>query len=77
MWRMRRADRQSSHAVICPRPDGATVMWFVNSRLLGYRHFGDWTGAIRWSDQLRAQSWAAGWRTSPECDNVPARRARS
>jgi hypothetical protein len=74
MWRMRRADGQMSHAVIAPRPDGATVMWFVNSRLLGYRQFDDWTGAIKWCDQLQAHNWAAGWRLAPQYDDTPAPR---
>jgi hypothetical protein len=66
MWRMRRADGLSSHAVIGPRPDGAIVVWFINGRPLGYRDFGDWTSALRWSDQLQAQNWAVGWRDESE-----------
>ena len=66
MWRMQRADGQSSHAVIDLRWDGAVVVWFINDRQLGHRVFGDWTSAIRWSDQLRAQNWAVGWRLASE-----------
>jgi hypothetical protein len=66
MWRMRRADGGMSHAVIQPRPDGAAVLWFMNSRLLGYRHFADWTEALRWSEQLQAQNWTVGWRLDDE-----------
>jgi hypothetical protein len=66
MWRMRRAGGSMAHAVIVPRPEGAVVVWFLNGRPLGYRDFGDWTGALRWSDQMRAQNWAAGWRLVPE-----------
>jgi hypothetical protein len=62
LWRMQRTDGVLSHAVIGPRSDGAIVVWYVNSRPLGYRHFGDWTSALRWSDQLQAQNWAVGWR---------------
>jgi hypothetical protein len=51
-----------SYSVISPRPDGALVVWFINGRPLGYREFVDWTSALRWSDQLRSQNWAAGWR---------------
>jgi len=66
MWRMRRADGLSSHAMIGPRPDGAVVVWFVNGRPVGYRDFGDLSSALCWSDQLQAQNWAAGWRLATE-----------
>ncbi len=62
MWRMSRADGQSSHAVIDPRPGGAAVIWFVNDRPLGYRDFDDWTSALLWSERMQAQNWTAGWR---------------
>jgi len=68
MWRMRRAGGLFSHAVVGPCPGGATVIWFVNDRAVGYREFADWTNAIRWSDQLKAQNWAAGWRLTPAHD---------
>ncbi len=66
MWRMQRADGLLSHAVIGPRSDGAVVVWFINDRPLGYRDFGDWTSALRWSDQMQAQNWAVGWRLAAE-----------
>jgi hypothetical protein len=59
---MRRPDGLSSHAVIGSGLSGAVLVWYVNGRPLGYRDFDDFTGAIRWSDQLQAQNWAAGWR---------------
>ncbi len=66
MWRMERAEGQSSHVVIGPRPDGALVVWFINGRPLGYRDFADWSSALRWSDQMQAQNWAVGWRLAAE-----------
>ncbi len=73
MWRMRRADGLLSHAVIGPRSDGAFVfMWFINGRPLGSRDFGEWTSALRWSDQMQAQNWAVGWRLASEYDDAPA-----
>jgi len=66
MWRMRRAEGQSSHAVIASGPDGAIVTWFVNGRPLGVRDFDDWTSALLWSEQMQAQNWTAGWRLAPE-----------
>ena len=72
MWRMRRADGLSCHAVIGPCAEGAVVMWFVNDRPLGFRVFVDWTSALRWSDQLQAQNWTVGWRLVPEYDDAPA-----
>lgn len=66
MWRMQRADGSTAHAVIGPRPEGAVLVWFLNGRPLGYRDFGDWSGALRWSDQLQAQNWAVGWRLVPD-----------
>jgi hypothetical protein len=62
MWRMHRAGGLVSHAMMGNRPDGVVVVWFVNDRPLGYREFADWTSALRWSDQMQAQNWAAGWR---------------
>ena len=66
MWRMQRADGQSSHAVIDPRLDQVAVIWFVNDRRLGSRDFDDWTSALLWSEQMQAQYWTAGWRLAPE-----------
>ena len=66
MWRMRRADGLSSHAVIGPRSEVAVVVWFINGRPLGFRDFDDWASALRWSDQMQAQNWAVGWRHAPE-----------
>ena len=66
MWRMRRSDGVLCHAVIGSRPDGTVVVWFFNDRPLGYREFSDWTGALRWSDQLQAQNWTTGWRLVSE-----------
>jgi len=66
LWRMRRDDGLSCHAVIRLRSDGAIVVWFVNGRPLGYRDFGDWTKALRWSEQMQAQNWAVGWRLESE-----------
>ena len=62
MWRMWRADGLSSHAVIVPRGCGAVVVWYLNERPVGSRDFGDWSDALRWSDQMQAQNWAVGWR---------------
>ena len=66
MWRMRRTDGQSAHVIIGPRVNGVAVVWFVNGRPLGLREFDDVTGALRWSDQMQAQNWAAGWRLAPD-----------
>ena len=62
MWRMRRADGLESHALIGTRPEGPVVIWFLNDSPMGYRDFGDWASAIRWSDQMQAQNWSTGWR---------------
>ena len=66
MWRMRRADGQSAHAVIDPRHLGATVLWFVNDRPLGVRDFDDLSSAVRWCELMQAQNWATGWRHAAE-----------
>jgi len=44
------------------------VMWFMNDRPLGRRDFEDWESAIRWSDRMRAQNWAVGWRLDRDDD---------
>jgi hypothetical protein len=66
LWRMQRGDGATSHAVIGPRSTGAILVWFINGRPLGSRDFGEWTSALRWSDQLQAQNWAVGWRLASE-----------
>jgi hypothetical protein len=63
---MSRADGCRAQAVIDPTNSGARVLWFVNARLLSVRHFADWTGAIQWTDRLRAQQWSVGWRLSDD-----------
>ena len=59
---MQRANGSMSHAVITPGADGAVVVWFINDRPVGSRDFHDWSSALRWSEQMQAQNWAAGWR---------------
>jgi hypothetical protein len=67
MWRMRRGDRQVALGVIAPAADGASVVvWYLNGRPLGMREFSDWASAIAWSDRMRDQNWAAGWRLTPD-----------
>jgi hypothetical protein len=63
---MQRSDGSLTHAVIGSSSHGPVLVWYVNGRALGYRDFDDWTGALRWSDQLQAQNWAVGWRLVPE-----------
>jgi len=70
MWSMRRAG-QSARAVMGRGLRGAIVVWYVNGRPVGFRDFDDWTSAIRWSDQLQAQNWAAGWRPVPDEREAP------
>jgi hypothetical protein len=62
---MKRGDGSMSHAVIGPRSNGAILVWFLNDRPLGCQDFGDWTSALRRSEQLKAQNWAVGWRLTP------------
>jgi hypothetical protein len=66
MWRMQRPDHLVMHAVIAPSARGASVMWFVNGRLMGVKKFVEWTDAITWSDRIRDQNWTAGWRLTPD-----------
>jgi hypothetical protein len=68
MWRMLRGEGQSSHCAIALKAEGATVVWFVNDRPVGFREFVDCGEAIRWSAQIRDQNWSAGWRMLPEYD---------
>jgi hypothetical protein len=66
LWRMQRADGLSTHAVIDVVSSRPALVWYLNGRPLGYRHFHDWSSALRWSDQLQAQNWAVGWRLVSE-----------
>jgi hypothetical protein len=65
MWRMQRAE-MSCHAIIAARPDGASVVWFVNDHPVGRRDFGDCGAALRWCERLQMQNWSAGWRLSSD-----------
>jgi hypothetical protein len=68
MWRMQRERGLVMHAVIAAAGPGASVMWFVNARLLGTRECADCADAIAWSDRIREQNWAVGWRLTPDDD---------
>jgi len=70
MWRMKRGSHLRSHAVLGVRGRAAWVMWFLNDHAMSIRDFDDWAGAVRWSDRLRDQNWAAGWRLLPEDDDT-------
>ena len=70
MWRMRRGERLSTHAVLGTQTDGAWVMWFVNGRPVGVRDFADWASALQWSDRMRVQNWTVGWRLAQEEDDI-------
>ena len=72
MWRMRRANGLSSHAVIIPRSDGAIFAWFLNGRALGFKQLDDWTSAIHCSNQMQAQNWAIGWRLASDDNEAPS-----
>jgi hypothetical protein len=62
MWRMRRSDGLSTHAVIGLQGRGARVIWFLNDRPIGVRDFEDWGNAIQWSERMQFQNWTVGWR---------------
>jgi hypothetical protein len=69
MWRMRRGDTLTTHAVVRPRGSGASVAWYLNHRVVGTRDFEDWTAAIQWTDRMQFQNWTAGWRLVQEADD--------
>ena len=76
MWRMRRGDNLTTHAVIHPRGGAACAMWYLNGRAVGVRDFEDWSSAIHWTDRMQFQNWTAGWRLAPEADDAaPLRNA--
>ena len=62
MWRMRRPNGQSSHAVLGFEGRGGWVIWFLNDRPIGIRDFETWQRAFEWSEQLQLQNWSVGWR---------------
>ena len=67
MWRMRRDNGLRARAEIGTREGGGmVVVWFINDHPFGFRDFSNWGAALRWSDQLQAQNWAAGWRLMTE-----------
>jgi hypothetical protein len=70
MWRMKRGSHLRAHAVLGVRGRAAWVMWFLNDHAMSIRDFDDWASAVRWSDRLRDQNWAAGWRLLPEDDDA-------
>ena len=62
MWRMRHRDGRRAQVVIDPMHGRTRALWFVNGQPLSVRYFLDWTTAMEWTDRLRAQQWAVGWR---------------
>jgi len=70
MWRMRRSNGLSTHAVIGPQESGAWVMWYLNGSPVGVRNFDDWTSAIEWTDRMQFQNWTVGWRLSHDADDL-------
>jgi hypothetical protein len=68
MWRMRRGNGLSAHAVIGLRGRGAWVMWFLNDHPIGVRDFEDWESALQWTDRMQAQNWSVGWRLLADGD---------
>ena len=77
MWRMRHRDGRWAQAVIDPTENMPRAQWFVNGRPVDSRSFADWTSAIAWTDRLRAQQWAVGWRLSEDIPEDPAARSGS
>jgi hypothetical protein len=77
MFRMRHADGRWAQAVIHPRNIGARALWLVNGHPLEGRDFADWTGAIEWTERLRAQQWTVGWRLSDDITEGPPARSGS
>jgi hypothetical protein len=72
MWRMRRADGLSTHAVIGTEGTVAWVMWFLNGSVVGVRKFDDLTSAFEWTERLRFQNWTVGWRLTQDDDSMAA-----
>jgi hypothetical protein len=58
--------------VIGVRSGEALVTWFLNDRPLYVRDFEDLENALQWSDRLRDQNWAAGWRLVTDDDEDSA-----
>jgi hypothetical protein len=77
MWRMRHRDGRWAQAVIDPRGSVARAQWFVNGRPVDGRIFFDWTGAIAWTDRLRALQWTVGWRLSDDVPEDPDTRSET
>ena len=69
---MKRGDGFSAHAVIAASGESVLVVWFLNQRPLGGREFHDWASAIEFSEQMRRQNWAIGWRSAPDLDEASA-----
>lgn len=72
MWRMKRSDGLSTHAIIGSEGTGAWVMWFLNGSVVGVRKFDDLTSAFEWTERLRFQNWTVGWRLTQDDDSAAA-----
>ncbi len=72
MWRMKRSDGLSTHAVIGTEAAGAWVMWFLNGSVVGVRKFDDLASALEWTERLRFQNWTVGWRLTQDDDRIAA-----
>lgn len=77
MWRMRRGENLTTHAILRPRGSHAWVTWYVNEHPIGVREFEDWSAALQWADRMHFQNWTAGWRPVLEYDDVPIEESKS
>ncbi|MGE3110161.1 MAG: hypothetical protein AB7I13_17980 [Vicinamibacterales bacterium] len=68
MWRMKRSDGLTTHAVIGTDAGAAWAMWFLNGSVVGVRKFDDLAGAYEWTERLQFQNWTVGWRLAADDD---------
>ena len=61
LWRLRDPDGRTAHALIVPRWNDASAVWFINDVNQDGMDFDDWDSAVKWAEEVRAELEAEGW----------------
>jgi len=64
MWRLRHPAGQSARAAVIPIGDTATALWLIDDLAQDAKGFDEWTSAVTWVEEVRADLIAMGWRDS-------------
>ena len=62
LWRLQRHDDgRIAHAVIVPRLQEASAVWFIDDKPEEAKDFLDWPAAVAWCEWVRTKLLGKGW----------------